>query len=118
MTYRYAVPGIPPSINQFVGKGNVWEYRAYKHEWTAFVSAYCFTQKKPSKPIAKATVTVTFFFPDNRKRDVDNLSKPILDGLKESGVIKDDCWQCVSLTLAGAIDRKNPRMEIEVSEIE
>jgi Holliday junction resolvase RusA-like endonuclease len=118
MTYRYVIPGIPPSMNQFLGKSNVWSYRASKHEWTALVCGYCRAQKRPSKPLACANVTVTFFFSDNRKRDVDNIAKPVLDGLKAAGVISDDCWQIVKdLTLRGAIDRVNPRTEIEVTEI-
>lgn len=35
-------------------------------------------------------VEIKFFAPDNRRRDVDNYPKALLDGLVEAGVMKDD----------------------------
>lgn len=35
-------------------------------------------------------VVIKFFAPDNRRRDVDNYPKALLDGLVEAGVMKDD----------------------------
>ena len=37
------------------------------------------------------------FPPDNRKRDLDNINKALLDALEEAGVFKDDS-QIVKLT--------------------
>ena len=48
---------------------------------------------KKGKPLEQATVTFTFYIPDRRNRDADNLitaCKPILDGLVRAGVIEDD----------------------------
>ena len=49
--------------------------------------------KKDVQPLDTATVTFTFYIPDKRNRDADNLitsAKPMLDGLVRAGVIADD----------------------------
>jgi len=55
-------------------------------------------------PLEKSTISITWIFPDNRRRDIDNLlasTKPILDALTKdkSGVIVDDSWQHITLVL-------------------
>lgn len=58
-------------------------------------------------------VSLRFFLPDRRRRDLDNLSKGTLDAL--TGVIWDDDQQIVQLTLSKQVS-KNPRVVISVSE--
>lgn len=70
----------------------------------------------------RATVTYRFFFKDNRKRDSSNCvqsMKAAIDGVVDSGLIPDDCWQV--LTVAGVecgIDRDNPRTELVFDRVE
>lgn len=116
MTYHYTVPGIPPSFNSSIGRKNVWGYRAWKDEWTHKAYWCCKAGVIPKEPLEKAHVTITGYFADRRRRDMDNIAKPILDGIVSAGVIKDDCWTCATITLSGAVDKKNPRMEIEVTD--
>ena len=81
------------------------------------VSLLC--RPKPKQPIRWATVKITYFFPDNRRRDPDNYAgKMILDGLTAAGVIVDDSFGCIELILKGECDRSNPRTEVEVFEHE
>jgi len=49
-------------------------------------------------------VHLQFFPPDRRRRDVDNIQKPVLDALQHAGVYHDD-FQIVSLIT----DRLEPR---------
>lgn len=71
------------------------------------------------KPVlyGKAEVTVTFFEPDGR-RDADNVLgglKYIMDGLVKMRIIIDDGPKYVDLiTLPVKIDRKNPRIEVQI----
>ena len=66
----------------------------------------------------KAVVTLTYYFPDKRRRDSDNYAgKLILDGLVRAGIIEDDSFDNVQLVLRGGYDKENPRTEIEVEEI-
>lgn len=115
--YCYTVPGIPPSINQYLGRKNEWKYRAVKDEWTQRVAWSCKMSPVPLVPLEKSHVTITCFFKDNRRRDIDNVAKVLMDGLVAAKVIQDDCWQCVELHLRGDIDRNQPRVEIEIKQV-
>lgn len=110
---KYIIPKIPPSDNVYKGRKNVWEYRETKKEWEEYVFAYC--RPRPSKPIAVATVTITYFFKKRGRRDPDNYSgKFILDGLVRCGILVDDSFDNINLVLRGAYDKDNPRTEIQV----
>ncbi|MFN9112690.1 MAG: hypothetical protein ACK5XN_21710 [Bacteroidota bacterium] len=62
-------------------------------------------------------VTYSFYVPDNRRRDEINMlqnCKPVVDGVVDSGMLEDDCWQMLRLFEPPmiAIDKANPRIEI------
>jgi Holliday junction resolvase RusA-like endonuclease len=66
------------------------------------------------KPV---TIAYSFFVADNRKRDLDNMIASVNDCLVKAGLIKDDCWQYLSIGGANAeIDKKNPRVELWIEE--
>lgn len=113
--YRYTMPYIPPSLNKFAGRNNVWEYRTLKTEWERIISAFC--RPRPKEPFSKAVVTIEYFFKTKIRHDPDNYSgKLILDGLTRQGIIKDDSFDCIELVLKGNCDSKNPRTEITITE--
>lgn len=112
---KLIIDQIPPSLNEFAGRKNHWQYRELKQEWTTLVAYNC---KRPKKPIEKAVVTITYFFKTRVRHDPDNYNgKMILDGLTAAGVLKDDSFDCIELVLRGGYDKKNPRTEIEVVEV-
>jgi len=78
---RIIVPEIPPTNNQFMGNSHSFrEYNRMKEYWHWLIRAGI--KERPEQPYQKAVVTITYFFPDNRKRDPDNYSgKFILDPL-------------------------------------
>ncbi len=115
MMYRYRIPDIPPSNNKFIGRNNRWEYQDVKKHWARLIAMCC--NPKPPEPIPQAVVTITYHFGDNRRRDPDNYSgKMILDGLTASGIIKDDSFQCIELSLAATFD-KGGYTEIIIEEV-
>ena len=57
-------------------------------------------------------VTLTFFMPDKRWRDIDNCAKSVLDGL--NGLAWYDDSQIAELTLRKELDRDSPRTEVEI----
>lgn len=74
---------------------------------------------KIDKPIS---ISYTFHEVDSR-RDVGNLayiSKPFEDALQKCGVLENDNpkWLREQHFYIGDIDRNNPRIEIEISEVE
>jgi len=70
--------------------------------------------------ITACTAHVTFYPPDKRRRDLDNLlraCKPYWDGMVDAGLLKDDsCIRQISVTM-GEPDKHNARVEIELSEV-
>ena len=66
----------------------------------------------------EATVQVTFYFRDRRRRDPDNLAaslKAAWDGLRDAGVLADDD-KLTHLPLRVATDRDGPRVRVEMWE--
>jgi Holliday junction resolvase RusA-like endonuclease len=114
---HYTIPCIPQSLNKFAGRHNVWEYRKQKEEWKMLIGVYC--RPKPKKPIKKAVVTLTYFFPTAVRHDPDNYAgKAALDGLTAAGIIEDDSFNHIELRLKqGGVDKQNPRTEIEIEEV-
>lgn len=111
----FTVPELPPSNNQYIGRNARWAYQAEKKRWCELIGWCC--RPKPDRPIEKAAVRITYFFPDRRRRDPDNYSgKMILDGLVRNGLLKDDSFECIDLSLQGLYDKQNPRTEIEIRE--
>lgn len=117
---RVTLRGVPPSLNRFAGRENSWEYRQTKAQWTdtvqwAVLSAGC----APAKPFRRAAVEILYCFPTAARHDPDNYAgKFLLDGLTRAGVIEDDSFAHITLAVAGAVDRKNPRTVITVKEVE
>ena len=118
MFYIYTIPGIPDSLNRFAGRHNAWEYREKKNMWKNMVQLCC--MPKPKMPIEKADVKIVYFFPDHKRRDPDNYcGKMILDGLTAAGIIKDDDFDHIELTVKkGGVDRNFPRVELVIEETE
>lgn len=113
---KYIIPVIPPSNNRFIGRTNFREYQMIKKKWADLIALAC--RPKPQRPIDHATVILTYYFPDKRRRDPDNYSgKMVLDGMTKAGIIADDSFQHIELVLCGKYDNKNPRMEIEIREV-
>lgn len=87
------VPGIPIPKQSFVKTPNGGYTPAQVAAWESSVrimtgSAMRLAGCEPTRgPVA---VRVEFFLPDRRRRDIDNLEKAILDGLKGEAFADDD----------------------------
>lgn len=60
------------------------------------------------------SLRATVYFKD-RKRDLDNCLKPLLDALQ--GIVYVNDRQVVHLDFTKALDKGNPRIEMEVTEV-
>jgi len=69
----------------------------------------------PSKA-SRYRVDIDAYLPDERRRDLDNIAKTILDAL--NGVLYLDDSQVVTLLVATHIDRAEPRVVVAVREVE
>lgn len=99
------------------GRGKYQPYSIMKQTYTDMVA---WLAKKLPK-YNKVDITITWYEP-NTRRDIDNISgggtKFLLDGLVKAGTIKDDSQRYVkSIRHVFGVDRENPRVEAEISEI-
>jgi crossover junction endodeoxyribonuclease RusA len=69
-------------------------------------------------PLAgRLTLTITLFAANSTRRDLDNHIKVVQDALTCAGVWRDDSQIDVLYVIRGAMDRKNPRLEIVIGMI-
>jgi Holliday junction resolvase RusA-like endonuclease len=103
MTLQFALP-YPPSVNHYWRR--VGARTLISRQGRAFRERVCsllaLQQRKPLEGWLK--VHLQFYPPDRRRRDVDNIQKPVLDALQHAGLYHDD-FQIVSLLT----DRLEPR---------
>ncbi len=57
----------------------------------------------------KVVVEVMIYWPDNRKRDADNIGKSLNDALEHAGVFDNDRW-ALPRYIDFAVDKENPRV--------
>ena len=57
-------------------------------------------------------IEIKYFFPDKRRRDIDNFLKLIFDAA--TGLIWEDDSQIQSMMLSKYIDKDNPRVELTI----
>lgn len=114
------IPGIPPSVNTWRNLHHFAEAKQ-KREWEDIVGWEVARQRvRPPKPLKRAHVTYEYYFSSKRRHDPDNyVGKWTTDGLVKAGVLEDDSFDNIALLICqGGVDRKNPRTEIFVEEVE
>jgi Holliday junction resolvase RusA-like endonuclease len=117
---KLVIPGTLPSLNEIIdaAKGHWNNYRELKETYT-YAVAWRAKQQLPL--IHCADLTITWYCP-NKRKDKDNImagTKFILDGLQKAGRIENDGWKQIrNITNRFEVDKKNPRIEIEIMEIE
>jgi Holliday junction resolvase RusA-like endonuclease len=118
---KLIISGTPPSLNQWSRMH--WAKAAkIKKQWendilyTFLAESHC---NRISFPYQKASVKIVYYFATNRRRDADNLNlKFLLDGIVKAGIIKDDSTKVIGQPeTAWEVDKKNPRVEIEITEV-
>lgn len=75
---------------------------------------------RPRLPWKAATVRCRFYVKDKRRRDKDNFLaslKAAFDGIADAGIVADDS-ALTYLPIEIFVDKGNPRVEIELKEIE
>ena len=80
----------PPSVNHYytVARGRkILSKRGRDYKRTAGLEILA---QKPAKHKGRISINIHAHPPNKRKRDLDNLLKPCLDVLVETGIISDD----------------------------
>ena len=115
MIFRLEFEGLPPSANRMyrTGKFSAWYKRPEVAEWQEELTERmreCWN--KPLAYMEAVEVHVLFTVKDNRRWDVDNRLKALLDCLSLARVIKDDSqiWGIVALRVKG--ESSSTRIEV------
>lgn len=112
---KITLPIIPPTINKYIGRTNIFEYQKDKKKCHEVVRL-CTIGKNPM--YEKCKIRITYYFKDKRRHDPSNYDKMLLDGLVEAKIIKDDNYDVIQeFTTIGKYDKENPRTEIDIEEV-
>ena len=81
----------PPSVNHYWRsyRGTVVVSEAGR-KYRKAVAEQVFLQSRGKSTIGKLKVTIEAWRPDNRRRDLDNLLKAVLDSMSHAGLYIDD----------------------------
>ncbi len=114
MTASLTLPW-PPSVNRY------WRHnRGRTHiskegrDYRVAVADAVVSQRVPSFGVARVGVRLTCIPPDRRRRDLDNLTKGLLDALEDAGVFDDDSQIDEINLLRSQPPEKPGRVEVEV----
>lgn len=116
MILTFTVPG-PPQPKERPRKGANGRFytpgatRAYEETLKLYALAAVRTACWPLATRAPVRVTLHVYFPDERRRDLDNIAK-CLDGA--NGVVWYDDTQIAEWHIFRHVDRKKPRLEVTV----
>ncbi|MGC4018372.1 MAG: hypothetical protein QM793_03515 [Muricomes sp.] len=123
MTYTLIIPGRLNNLNDYITACRANRYKGAKlkgnNEAIVLQAIYSqFGRLRLSKPVY---IKYRWYEPD-RQRDKDNISsfgrKVIQDALVQSKVLQNDGWKEITGFCDDFfVDRKNPRIEVEIREI-
>jgi Holliday junction resolvase RusA-like endonuclease len=117
---KLIIPGTLPTMNEIIdaAKSHWASYRVMKEDNTNLVAWPAKAKRFPK--MERVNVVITWICP-NKLHDKDNImagQKFIFDGIKEAGVLKNDGWKQIGdVTHKFAVDKLNPRIEIEFEEV-
>ena len=108
----------PPSINHYWRR--VGPRTLISREGRTFRRNVCALQGGggPRKPPSGGRIALAMdaFPPDRRRRDLDNIQKPVLDALEHAGIYEDDSQIDLLLTRRGE-PVKAGRLDVRVDEL-
>ena len=118
---KLVIPGRLPGMNEITSaaRGNRYIAAKQKREYTEMVALCAKAAKLPQ--MDKVDVTINWFEPD-KMRDKDNIhagTKFIFDGLIMAKIIPNDNWAHIGdITYRYDVDRRNPRIEVILEEVQ
>lgn len=106
----------PPSVNRYWRTVNGrMLISAGGRKYRVEVLATALLQSIVSVGSAPVEVSILAYYPDKRRRDIDNVLKAPLDALTHAGIWEDDSQiEALSIRKAG-YDQHTPRLEIDIT---
>jgi len=116
------IPGKPESVNHIYrsGKNASGQTRRFLSaagkQFKKRVAVFCLATCGRMQLTEPVLVEIRYYFPDNRRRDVTNYDKAILDAM--SGLVWEDDDQIVAASFHKYVSPKAPRTEIRIFTME
>ncbi len=125
MTVKLVIPGRLPGLNEYIAAERASRFKAasMKRENETLVLLAAKKSLRKWRQTDKPVMMRYTWYELNRKRDMDNISsygrKVIQDALVRGGYLRGDGWEHISGFADGfAVDKKNPRIEVEIVEVD
>jgi crossover junction endodeoxyribonuclease RusA len=111
----------PPSANHYWRKWNnrmviSKEGREYRAEVCELLSSAGGSGIRKPPSGGRIALAITAFPPDRRRRDLDNIQKPVLDALEHAGIYADDSQIDLLVTRRRDVVR-NGRLQVDVMDL-
>jgi Holliday junction resolvase RusA-like endonuclease len=123
MRQKFVIEGRLPSLNEYIKAERTTRFAAatMKKTWQKYIMTYI--QRARIRRVKNPVVLVYEHFVPDRRRDRDNIAsithKFTQDALVMAGIIEDDGWEYVVNSFdTWHIDRKHPRIEVTIEEVE
>lgn len=108
---------VPPSVNHCYGRTKFGVYKTAEAKAWQQEAGYRAKAWWKSQPIdTKLVLNIWVWWPNKRRRDLDNICKLALDAL--TGIVWTDDHLVLPRFQDYAVDKENPRIELEVLECE
>lgn len=124
MRYLLTIPGRLDNLNNYISAERTNRYKgaqmkADNENLVILAIRHCLRGIEIQKPVHMHYR----WYENNSRRDLDNISsfgrKVIQDALVKSGVLKNDGWKNITgFNDSFYIDKNNPRIEVEIVEME
>jgi crossover junction endodeoxyribonuclease RusA len=105
---------IPPKSNRYFHTGRKYVFIPQRIreavEDATLILRSMYNGEPINKPVA---VEIVYAFKDSRKRDLDNLTKTLLDVLEDAGILDDDKF-VYKLSIEKKIKQKDEKTEIRI----
>lgn len=112
--YKLTIFKAPISTNHAYGsRGKIRYLSKAGKEYKIYAKQLAIDSKIPKMEGDEIFLSITNYFPDNRRRDAANYEKLISDSF--IGVFYDDDSQIRTIKLSKSVDKNNPRTEIIIT---
>lgn len=124
MEYKLIITGTLPNLNDYIAAERTNRHKGAKMKAdSGNIVAAAIGQRLKGVRIEKPVYMEYTWVEKNKRRDLDNISsfgrKVIQDALVGAAVLKDDGWKhVVGFSDRFEVDRKNPRIEVTIREVE
>lgn len=106
----------PPTLNHFYQRSGKRVFRSKEYRDFLGQVGWIWTTSVPGKwsPEGRFSVLLDVYPPDHRKRDLDNVVKPLFDALTLSRAWGDDSQVYAFSVKRRESDKDNPRVEVRI----